>query len=168
MATISFSFTPEGGYTGGYRVKFFKASDLVTVFNQQDFASPTSPQTVTTTITDFVNYVAKVYATGCSYKLVATVNIPSPLVCSAPTSIARDTITTTSVHVTWGNPVSILPAQYYWEILASGSVVQSGYIGTNSKSITSLTTATLYTINVYANCQPGVLSSPATTTFTTA
>lgn len=78
MATINFSFVPQVGYTGDYRVIVYASSNPTVAVNQVDITPPfTNPIVGSLAVPTLEEHIMKVFALTCN-KLVGQTNLTPP------------------------------------------------------------------------------------------
>lgn len=88
--------------------------------------------------------------------------------CDAPTDVVFSSVTETIATGSWTAPGSPPAEGYYWELLQSGTPVQTGSTMTTSVNLTGLTGGLTYTLRVKSLCDAGVSESAfASNSFTT-
>lgn len=85
---------------------------------------------------------------------------------SGPTSVSAGTITATGAVIDWADYSGA--TSYNYIVTSGGAVVQSGSVAVSTKTLTGLTTATDYVVQVQAVAANGTLTNWSSVSFTTA
>lgn len=88
--------------------------------------------------------------------------------CNTPASVSPDIIGEDTATIEWTAASPVPPGGYGWELLLSGTPVDSGTTSGTSVNLTDLTPGTSYSFRVRSLCAGGATSTWATTTFDTA
>ena len=168
MALLPITITPDADYTGTYTLKIYNIGNLTTAIYTKTYNPPYSGNiNDIITILGYKSYVIRIYADECS-KIVSEETVTAPAFCDMPRGLIAGPMGSTTATIRYSAPLTGTPVNnYYYEIYDGATLVQSADTSLTTLNITGLTTATEYTFNVYSRCSLTVLSTVATTTFTT-
>jgi gliding motility-associated-like protein len=151
-------------------------SDILRIYDGPDTTFPllatlsgtTLPPSFTaSSVSGALTFVFTSNATTVAAGYVANITCGPPPACRIPTSLANNTVTTTSVNLTWtqpANPDSSVATT--WHVLAlpctapAPTSTSTGFVIANSNpfTLTGLTPATCYNIYVRAVCDGAIVS----------
>lgn len=171
MADVNYSFPPQAGYTGIYRIKVYKLATDLEVATEDKISPHANPVTGSLFVATIEPYVVKVFAVGCDNKLVGTDLVyPDNGLCDPPAAIVFSDITNGTATASWTAPGSP-PASYDWylfEMIGGNLVsVSGGNVAIAEVDLTGLKKNTKYRLYVVSNCDGDGVSSEIHNDFTT-